>query len=214
VILIAVVTDRVCVTHQVEPVHGHPFAVPIRTDQAINEALVRLRGSVTDKSIDLFGPEPVHLNSLYDRAEDRLHQWWTLPHVPGRRLGPDAPVFVLTSSRTYSAAEEFTYNLKNLGRATIVGETTGGGAHPVDSVRISDHLELRVPHARAINPISGTNWEGTGVAPDVAVRADQALLQAHVLAVEGLYEAETDRERRDALGTLYIELSDRLAQGR
>ena len=77
----------------------------------------------------LYDEEPVHLNSFYHRPTDSHSQTWTLPHVPGKR-NPNVPVYVLTSGRTFSAAEEFSYNLKNLERATLVGETTGGGAHP------------------------------------------------------------------------------------
>ena len=82
---------------------------------------------------------------------------------------------MLTSARTFSGAEEFSYNLKNLKRATIIGEQTGGGAHPTNGFRIDSHFEIRVPFARAINPVSKTNWEGTGVTPDVRVPAPQAL---------------------------------------
>jgi retinol-binding protein 3 len=127
--------------------------------------------------------EPAHLNDLYNRKEDKTTQFWTLPYVPGKRLG-GKPVFVLTSRRTFSGAEEFTYNLKNLKRATIIGETTGGGAHPVDGHRIDDHFMIGVPFARAVNPISKTNWEGTGVEPDVKVPADQALDVARKMAEE------------------------------
>src|SRR5881398_3905551 len=118
--------------------------------------------------------EPTHLNDIYNRKEDATTQFWTLPYVPGKRLA-GKPVFVLTSKRTFSGAEEFTYNLKNLKRATIVGETTGGGAHPVSGQRIDEHFIIGVPFARAINPISKTNWEGTGVQPDVKVGAGEAL---------------------------------------
>jgi len=121
--------------------------------------------------------EPTHLNDLYNRAENSTHQWWTLPHVPGGRLAAQ-PVYVLTARRTFSGAEEFSYNLKSLGRATIVGETTGGGAHPVRGVWLNERFTIGVPFARAINPITKTNWEGTGVEPDVAVPADQALDKA------------------------------------
>jgi C-terminal processing protease CtpA/Prc len=91
---------------------------------------------------------------------------------------------VLTSKRTFSGAEEFTYNLKNLKRATIIGETTGGGAHPGGVFRASEHFGVFVPTGRAINPITKTNWEGTGVTPDVAVPADQALLVARLTALK------------------------------
>ncbi len=125
--------------------------------------------------------KPTHLNDLYNRKENATTQYWTLPFVPGNRLA-DKPAFVLTSKATFSGAEEFTYDLKNLKRATIVGETTGGGAHPVAGHRIDDHFMIGVPYARAVNPISKTNWEGTGVKPDIPVKASEALNAAEKLA--------------------------------
>jgi hypothetical protein len=129
--------------------------------------------------------KPTHLNDIYHRKEDSTTQYWTLPYVPGRRLA-DKPVFVLTARRTFSGAEEFSYNLKNLKRATLIGETTGGGAHPVSGHRIHDHFIIGVPFARAINPISKTNWEGTGVEPDVPTPAADALEVAKKMAAEKL----------------------------
>lgn len=130
-----------------------------------------------------------HLNDLYNRKEDKTEEFWTNPDVPGKHLGGSKPVFVLTSKRTFSGGEEFTYNLKNLKRATIVGETTGGGAHPVSGHRIDDHFIIGVPFARAINPISKMNWEGTGVEPDVKVPAADALETATKLALEKRYDS-------------------------
>lgn len=130
----------------------------------------------------LFEGDPVHLNSLYWRAEDRTQQFWTLPYVPGRRYG-DKPVYVLCSSRTFSAAEEFTYNLKSRGRATVVGERTGGGAHPGGMYRLDDHFEAFVPTGRAVNPITNTNWEGLGVEPDVVTPQEQAFTVAYAAAL-------------------------------
>ncbi|MGA7896105.1 MAG: S41 family peptidase, partial [Candidatus Sulfotelmatobacter sp.] len=127
--------------------------------------------------------KPTHLNDLWERKSDTTEQYWTLPYVPGKRLD-DKPAFVLTSTHTFSGAEEFSYNLKNLKRATLVGETTGGGAHPVSGHRIDDHFTIGVPFARAINPISKTNWEGTGVDPDLKVPAAEALASAEKLAEE------------------------------
>ena len=147
----------------------------------------------------LFGPEPVHLNDLYFRPTDSTRQWWTLPYVPGKRYGDKKEVYVLTSNRTFSAAEEFTYNLKNLKRATIVGETTGGGAHPGGTRRLSDHFAIFVPTGRAINPISKTNWEGTGVKPDVEVPADQALKVAHIAVMNKIVAKVSDPERQQAI---------------
>lgn len=147
----------------------------------------------------LFDGEPVHLNDLYFRPDNSTRQWWTLPHVPGKRFGGKKEVFVLTSKRTFSAAEEFTYNLQNLKRATIVGETTGGGAHPGGPARINDHFSIWVPTGRAINPISKTNWEGAGVKPDVDVPADQALKVAHIAAMEKVAGKVSDSERQGAI---------------
>ena len=127
--------------------------------------------------------ERTHLNDVYNRKEDSTTQYWTLPYVPGKRL-VGKPVYVLTSKRTFSGAEEFSYDLKNLKRATIVGETTGGGAHLVAGHRIDEHFMIGVPFAQAINPITKTNWEGTGVEPDVKTSADEALDTATKLATE------------------------------
>lgn len=147
----------------------------------------------------LFDSEPVHLNDLYFRPNDSTRQWWTLPYVPGKRYGDKKAVYVLTSKRTFSAAEEFTYNLKNLKRATIVGETTGGGAHPGGPRRINEHFAIWVPSGRAINPISKTNWEGTGVKPDVDVPADQALKVSHIAAMNKVLETVSEGERQHAI---------------
>ena len=127
-----------------------------------------------------------HLNSFYIRDGDSLHQFWSAPYVPGPSM-KDVELYVLTSNHTFSAAEEFTYNVKNLERGTIVGETTGGGAHPVTSyIFPSLNLSIRVSFGRAVNPISGTNWEGTGVTPDIEVPADQALDAAYLDALTRL----------------------------
>ncbi len=131
----------------------------------------------------LFGAEPVHLNSLYWREGDRTQEFWTRKEVAGKRyLNKD--VYVLTSKRTFSGAEEFSYNLKNLKRATIIGEATGGGAHPGGGFRIHEHFGMFVPTGRAISPITKTNWEGTGVTPDIAVPAEQALVVARIMALK------------------------------
>jgi len=124
---------------------------------------------------------PTHLNDMYNRAENATRQSWTLPAVPGNRL-VDKPAYVLTSASTFSAGEEFSYDLKNLKRATLVGEATGGGAHFVIEHRIDDHVRIGVPSGRPINPVSKTDWEGTGVMPDVKVKAGDALETAEKLA--------------------------------
>ncbi len=126
--------------------------------------------------------QPTLLNQMMDRDGTVVEEFATLADFPGPRFSASTPIFVLTSNRTFSGAEEFSYNLKALKRATIVGEVTGGGAHPVRRERIGEGFALRVPYMRAHNPITGTNWEGTGVTPDVEVPADQALEKALELA--------------------------------
>jgi hypothetical protein len=131
----------------------------------------------------LLGPQPVHLNDFYSRPTNETRQSWTLPFVPGPRL-TEVDVYILTSSRTFSGAEEFTYNLKHLRRATVVGETTGGGAHTVAGQRIHDHFVIAVPTGRPVNAVTKSNWEGVGVEPDVRVPAEHALRAAHLMALE------------------------------
>jgi hypothetical protein len=126
--------------------------------------------------------KPTHLNDLYWRERDRTDEFWTERFVRGRRFGESKPVFVLTSSRTFSGAEEFGYNLQSLKRARLVGETTGGGANPGAIRKLGEHFSMFVPTGRAINPVTRTNWEGAGVKPDVEVPADQALERALALA--------------------------------
>jgi hypothetical protein len=127
----------------------------------------------------LFGAEPVHLIDIISRpAADgtaAVRQSWTMPFAPGRRFGPDKPVFVLTSGTTFSGGEELAYDLQQLGRATVVGERTRGGAHPVEMFPIRPHLQATIPIARSLSPVSGGNWEGTGVLPDIPVAAGEAL---------------------------------------
>jgi C-terminal processing protease CtpA/Prc len=139
----------------------------------------------------LFGQEPVHINDLYWREGNRTEEFWTKKSVPGKRYeGKD--VYVLTSNRTFSGGEEFAYDMKNLKRATLVGETTGGGANPGGPVRLTEHFDVFIPAGRAISPITKTNWEGTGVKPDVEVPKELALKTAYLMALNKLAEKTTD----------------------
>jgi len=133
----------------------------------------------------LFGEEPVHLNTFYWRPDDRYEESWTMPDQVTMHK-PDIPIYVLTSDYTFSAAEEFTYNLKNLKRATIIGETTRGGAHPGGPMVINQGFFVNVPQGKAINPITKTNWEGVGIEPNIAVSQELALDKAIELAEKAL----------------------------
>jgi C-terminal processing protease CtpA/Prc len=137
----------------------------------------------------------IHLNDIYDRPKNKTEQFWTDPNLPGPRY-TGKPVYVLNSHRTFSGAEEFGYNMQTQKRATLVGETTGGGAHPGGLVALGSGLVAFVPTGRAINPITGTNWEGVGVKPDMPTTAAAALQTAHLHALSSLLKAENDAERR------------------
>ncbi|ARE72762.1 S41 family peptidase [Streptomyces sp. NPDC059558] len=121
-----------------------------------------------------FPDDQVHLNDIYDRTSDTTRQFWTTGHLSGPRY-LDRPVHILTSGITFSGGEDVSYTLQAQGRAVVVGETTRGGAHPTARYPVSEHVLVTVPVARSINTVTGGNWEGTGVLPDVRVPAEQAL---------------------------------------
>ncbi|HEU4998560.1 MAG TPA: S41 family peptidase [Lapillicoccus sp.] len=125
----------------------------------------------------LLGDEPVHLQDLVGR-DGTARQYWSVPAAG--RLAPEVSVCVLTSSATFSGCEELAYNLQAQERAVVVGESTGGGAHPVTVVPLSDELEVSIPVERSVNAVTGTNWEQVGVVPDVECPAAEALERALV----------------------------------
>ncbi len=153
----------------------------------------------------LFGPKPVHLNDLYFREGNRTIQFWTQKSVPGKRY-ENKPVFLLIGKRTGSGAEEFAYDLKNLKRATLIGENTWGGANPGGVVRLNDHFAAFIPVGKAINPYTKTNWEGTGVDPDIRADAKDAMGIAHRMAVETLLTTLKDPDDQKRLGSVLEEL--------
>jgi len=129
--------------------------------------------------------EPTHLNDIFWRPDNSTGQYWTSGHVSGSRFTGD--VYVLISGHTFSAGEEFAYDLQTQKRATIVGEPSAGGAHPITIHRLDDHFAVLVPSGRAINPITHTDWEGVGVKPDVAAAPELALKTAQLAALEKLH---------------------------
>src|SRR5580693_29670 len=157
----------------------------------------------------LLAEEPTHLNDIFHADTGETRQFWALPYVPGTRY-VDRPVYVLTSSHTFSGGEDFCYTLQALGRAELIGETTGGGAHPTRGFPISPAVHIGIPFARSINPITGTNWQGTGVVPDIAATADEAYNVAyakalrHVLTLDEL-PPPIEHQARDTLAGLPAE---------
>jgi hypothetical protein len=154
----------------------------------------------------LIAEAPTHLNDIFHADTGETMQFWSYPYLPGSRY-LDRPVYVLTSSRTFSGGEDFGYTLQALGRAEVIGEVTGGGAHPTRPFPISAAVHIGIPFARSINPVTGTNWQGSGVIPDTQVPADQAYGVAytralrHVLQLGDVPPPMAD-EARDTLTTL------------
>jgi hypothetical protein len=146
-----------------------------------------------------------HINDIFEAGSGETRQFWTLPYVPGSRY-LDRPVYVLSSHETFSGGEDFCYTLQAAGRAEVIGETTGGGAHPTRGFPIGDAMAIMVPIARSINPVTGTNWQGTGVIPDIAVPEAEAYDVAygkalrHVLSVDAF--PPVAHEARTALDAL------------
>jgi len=134
--------------------------------------------------------ESVHLTDVYRRTTGQTQQFWTLPYVPGQRY-LDRPVYVLTGPVTFSGAEDLAYNLKVRNRAMLVDASTRGGAHPTGYYPLTEHITVTVPYARSINPVTGGDWEGVGVTPDLAVPADKALDVAYQHALERISSPPT-----------------------
>lgn len=133
----------------------------------------------------LFGPEPVHLNDYFMRVGNRTIECWTEANLPGPRLA-GIPVHVLVDRDTFSAGEGLAYGLKHVGRATIVGERTGGGSHGGSSHQLGHGMEAYVPHSCSVHPATGTDFEGIGVEPDVTAASAEALAISHRLLLEEL----------------------------
>ena len=157
------------------------------------------------------------LTGTYFRDPDVLVEVRSREKVEGKRF-PDVPLFLLTSPRTFSTAESFAYDMKVLKRAVIVGEATKGGAHSVDLFEIDDRFEMYIPGARAVNPITGGNWEGTGVQPDVLVPAAEALEKALALAktAGAAYRKTKDDELEKAASDMqgHLERAEKLFRER
>jgi C-terminal processing protease CtpA/Prc len=121
------------------------------------------------------------LNDTWDRDTGLTTQQWTQDKLDGKRYGGRKPVLILAGPGTRSAGEDFAYTMQAMKRATVVGEPTWGGAHPTRPHRLGTHFLALIPGRRSINPITNTNWEGTGVIPDIAARPDDALAVARAL---------------------------------
>jgi C-terminal processing protease CtpA/Prc len=182
--------------------YGGPTAIAAMNFLANSDAVIidlRKNGGGDPSMIQLissyFFKDATHLNNLYWRKGDHTDQFWTSPYVSGKKMA-DTPLYVLTSARTFSGAEEFTNNMKVLKRAKIIGETTGGGANPGGFFPLAAGLGMFIPTGRAVNPVTGKNWEGTGVEPDEKVPAADAFNVAYKEALKGIEESSQDEQAK------------------
>lgn len=141
-----------------------------------------------------FFEKPTHLNSLYNRVSNDTAHFVSLEKVGGQKM-PELPLFVLTSSKTFSAGEEFAYNMQTQKRGMLVGETTGGGANPGQLFNITKNLEIFIPTGMAINSITKTNWEGVGVIPDIETTAEEAFEKVLILAEQSADKYKTTKDK-------------------
>lgn len=192
---------------------GPTFVAAIKTLSNTDALLVDVRNNTGGDPAAValvcsffFDVEPVHLNTLERKTADTAQQWWTLPHLECERY-LDKDVYLLINEKTFSAAEEFAYNLQALGRATLVGKNTAGAAHAREQFQIDEHYFINIPTQRPINPKTKTNWEGHGVAPDVEAASEESFAVAYRMALRSLSmkddaaEAENE-EIRQALAEL------------
>lgn len=143
--------------------------------------------------------EPVLINTFISRESPHPKQMWSLPNHPaGNR--PAAPLVVLTSGRTGSAAEAFAYHLQAMKRAVVIGEATGGAGNPGGAYLTDEGFSIFISTEAARNPITQTNWEGTGVIPDIKISAEEALQHARM----HLY-TQLNKTAKDPLRTRSVE---------
>jgi hypothetical protein len=166
--------------------------IDLRYNVGGEETMVRFLSSY-------FFKKPTEINALYFPETDSLVQSWTSAYVPGRKL-VDADLYILISHYTASGAEAFSYSMKHAGRAVLIGETTSGAAHMAEFYDFPKvQLRALIPIGRAINPVTKTNWEGTGVTPHIEVPSENALAVAHRKALKGILARTTDEKLRSKL---------------
>ncbi|MFD2368111.1 S41 family peptidase [Pseudoduganella sp. GCM10020061] len=149
-----------------------------------------------------FFDQPTLMNTVFERRTGKAREYWTTRDIKGPAYGQSKPIYILTSKYTFSGGEDLSYSMRARVRATLVGETTGGGANPGDMRRVQAHFSVFIPDGRAINPVTGTNWEGVGVSPDIAVAPAEALSTARILALKAVMATAQDARQRTELATL------------
>jgi tetratricopeptide (TPR) repeat protein len=176
------------------------------------------RGGSGDYLSSYFLPYPTQLSGSFTRSDGVLTEAWTRGDI-GMEPRTDVPVFILIGPNTFSAAEAFAYDMKSRKRATLVGEPTGGGAHDTDLFVVDEQFEIYISTGRGVSPVTGGNWEGVGVQPDIRVPAakalDAAVAEAKKAAdVFGRAQDEKQKKAVEAMQPLADEAAKRYREGR
>jgi hypothetical protein len=193
-----------------DPEAGSAIAAAMRIVGGTDALIVDLRrngggGPASTVLLSYFFGEPTQLSSVVERMNGQIQerQKWTMPYIPGRPY-TDKTVYILTSHHTWSAAELCAYDLKTRKRATVVGEPSGGAANSSSGlISLGYDFAALIPNGQTRSPITHTNWEGTGVQPDVVTTASDALIVAYKLALKeakrSVESEELTKERQLAL---------------
>ena len=143
-----------------------------------------------------FFKEKTHMNDLINRTNKDTTFFYADP-TKSDSLYLSMPVYILTSQHSFSGAEDFCYGMQIAKRAIVVGETTGGGAHPQMPFSVGQNFVIFIPFARSVNPITKTDWEGKGVIPDVKTTANEAFIKAQELIFRHLLLTATDQKEKN-----------------
>lgn len=169
---------------QAEPTATAAFGFIAHTDALIID--LRFNGGGSPEMVEqlesYFFKEKTHMSDIYERSNNKTTSFYADP-VKSKGISLVMPVYILTSKRTFSAAEDFSYSMQQIKRAQVIGDTTAGGAHPTRPIALKGGFVAQIPFARSINPYSKNNWEGSGVIPDIPVQSSNALEKA----MEGIY---------------------------
>lgn len=151
--------------------------------------------------------ELINLGGCLCRDSSLNVESWTLSRIEGKRM-PETDLYILTSSKTFSAAEGFAYSMQSLKRGVVVGESTKGGAHPVDILIVKGGILTQFPICESFNPITKTNWERVGVKPDIKTSSESALKIAHITALENIMKKSSAIDHKAELKLLIEELRE------
>ena len=127
-----------------------------------------------------FLEESTHLLDMHWRKNNKREERWSSAEVAGPKYAQDKKVYILVDNETFSAAEAFSYTMKHLGRAVIVGEQTAGAGNAGEDVQLTSHFKAFIPMRKAISPLTQDSFEGKGVAPDIQTTSEGALAAAQL----------------------------------